>query len=253
MKTLLIVLGVLAALGIAAVISLQFFLSSAVTAGVNTFAPKLTQTSVVLQSASISPVTGSGTLTGLVIGNPKGWGEAPLCTLGKVHIDVAPFSLLSDRILINEIVVDAPEINYETKIIASNVADLLKSVESALGSGQNTASLATTKEGKPIRVAVKKFRLTHARVRLGAGGAGMTIPMPDIELSDLGTTGEGLTPEQLTTTIVKQVAGNVVAATVNAGGDIAKTSGAAAVEGAKQAVEGLKSLFGGDQKKTPSP
>ncbi|MSU68707.1 MAG: hypothetical protein EXS40_09070 [Opitutaceae bacterium] len=247
MKTLLIVLGVLAALGVAAVISLQLFLGSAVTAGVNHFAPKLTQTSVVLQGASISPLTGSGTLTGLVIGNPKGWGETPLCTLGKVHLNVAPFSLLSDRILINEIVVDAPEINYETKIIASNVADLLKSVDATLGGG-NKALTATTKDGKPIKVEVKKFRLTNARVRLGADGAGLTIPMSDMELHDLGTAEGGLTPEQLTSAIVKQVAGNVVAATVKAGGDIGKTGGAAAAEGAKKAVESIKGLFGGGKK-----
>jgi len=245
MKTLLIVLGVLAALGVAAVIALHFFLGQAVTAGVNRFAPQLTQTSVVLQSASISPLTGTGTLTGLVIGNPKGWGETPLCTLGKIHLNVAPFSLLGDRIFINEIVVDAPEINYETKIIASNVADLLKNVEATLGGGKHATPVATTKDGKPIKVAVKKFRLTNARVRLGVGGAGMTLPMPDIELNDLGTAEGGLTPEQLTAAIVKQVAGNVVAATVKAGGDLGKTSGAAAAEGAKQAVEGIKGLFGG--------
>jgi uncharacterized protein involved in outer membrane biogenesis len=245
MKTLLIVLGVLAALGVAAVIALQFFLGSAVTAGVNNFAPKLTQTSVVLQSASISPLTGTGTLTGLVIGNPKGWGETPLCTLGKVHLNVAPFSLLGDRVLINEIVVDAPEINYETKIIASNVADLLKNVESTLGGGKNAAPVATTKDGKPIKVEVKKFRLTNARVRLGVAGTGMTIPMPDIELNDLGTKEGGLSPDQILAAVVKQVAGNVVVAVAQAAGDISKTGGAATVEGAKKAFEGIKGLFGG--------
>jgi uncharacterized protein involved in outer membrane biogenesis len=249
MKILLIVLGVLTALGVAAVIALQLFLGSAVTTGVNHFAPKLTQTSVVLQDASISPLTGSGTLTGLVIGNPQGWGETPLCTLGKVHIDVAPFSLLGDHIVVNEIIVDAPEINYETKIVASNVNDLLKSVESALRSGKNTASLATTKDGKPIKVAVKKFRLTNARIRLGAGGTGMTIPMPDIELNDLGTKEGGLSPDQIVAAIVKHVAGDVVVATVKAAGDISKTGGAATAEGVKRAVEGLKGLFGDDKKK----
>jgi hypothetical protein len=48
---------------------------------------------------------------------------------------------------------------------------------------------------------------------------------------------------------MKSVTSSVVTATARAAGDIGKTGGAAAAEGAKRAVEGIKGLFGG--KKSP--
>jgi hypothetical protein len=245
MKKLIIIGGGLAVVALVAFVALQFFLGSVVTAGVNNFAPKLTQTKVVLNSATISPLTGSGTLSGLVVGNPKGWSDANLCSLGKVHIDVAPFSILGDHILVNEIIIEAPEFNYETKIIASNVADLLKNIEAAMGGGKNAAPTATTKTGQPIKIAVKKFRLAKGKVRLGLAGTAMTLPMPDIELNDLGTAEGGITPDQLVFAVMKSVTTSIVSATTQAAGQIGGTTGAAAAEGAKKAVEGIKGLFGG--------
>ncbi len=245
MKKLLIILAIVAGLGVVAFIALEYFLGHIVTAGVNNFAPKLTQTKVVLAGAKISPLTGSGTLSGLVVGNPKGWSDTDLCSLGKVHVSIAPFSLLGDHIYVNEITIEAPEFNYETKIIASNVADLLKNIEAAMGGGKDAAPAATTKSGQPIKIAVKKFRLANGKVRLGLAGAGMTLPMPDIELNDLGTAEGGITPDQLVFAVMKSVTSSVVTATTKAAGQIGGTSGAAAAEGAKKAVEGIKGLFGG--------
>jgi hypothetical protein len=245
MKKLIIIGGGLAVVALVAFVALQFFLGSVVTAGVNNFAPKLTQTKVVLNSATISPLTGSGTLSGLVVGNPKGWSDANLCSLGKVHIDVAPFSILGDHIIVNEIIIEAPEFNYETKIIASNVADLLKNIEAAMGGGKNAAPTATTKTGQPIKIAVKKFRLAKGKVRLGLAGTAMTLPMPDIELNELGTAEGGITPDQLVFAVMKSVTTSIVSATTQAAGQIGGTTGAAAAEGAKKAVEGIKGLFGG--------
>jgi len=231
-------------LGLVAFVTLQFFLGSVVTAGVNNFAPQLTQTTVVLQSANISPLSGRGTLHGLVVGNPKGWSENNLCSLGKIHLDVAPFSLLGDHIIVNEIAIDAPEFNYETKIIASNVADLLKNIEAAMG-GKGTTPQATTKSGQPIKFEVKKFRMTNGKVRLGVGVAAMTLPMPPIELDDLGTKEGGITPDQLVFAVMKSVTGSVVSATAAAAGQIGSTGGAATVEGLKKTGEAIKGLFGG--------
>lgn len=226
-------------------LTMQFFLGSVVTAGVNNFAPKLTQTKVVLESATISPLSGSGTLSGLVVGNPKGWSDNNLCSLGKIHIDVAPFSILGDHIVVNEISIEAPEFNYETKVVASNVNDLLKNIEASMGGGKDAAPAATTKSGKPIKFEVKKFSLQNGRVRLGVGGAGMSLPMPPISLTELGTKEGGITPDQLVFAVMKNVTGSVVSATASAAGEIGKTGGAAAAEGIKKTGEAIKGLFGG--------
>ncbi len=243
MKKILVIGGIIVGLGIVGVIVTSFFLGNIVTAGVNNFAPKLTQTKVVLTSASISPLSGRGTLSGLVVGNPQGWSEANLCSLGQIHLDVQPFSILGDHIVVNEISIEAPEFNYETKIVSSNVADLLKNIEQLTG-GKDSPQ-ATTKSGKPIKFEVKKFRLQNGWVRLGVGPAAMKLPMPPIALDNLGTTEGGITPDQLVLAVMKSVTSSVVGATTGAALKIGGTTGAAAAEGAKQAVEGIKGLFGG--------
>ena len=241
MKKLLLIAGILAGLALVAVVATTFFLGSIVTAGVNRVAPKLTQTKVVLASASISPLTGSGTLSGLVVGNPKGWSDANLCSLGKIHLDVAPFSILGDHVVINEITIEAPEFNYETKLVASNVNDLLKNIEQITGSKDVT----TGKSGQPIKFEVKKFRLQNGWVRLGVGPAALKLPMPPIALDNLGTTEGGITPDQLAVAVMRSVTGSVVSATAQAAGKIGGTAGAAAAEGLKGAGDAIKGLFGG--------
>lgn len=247
MKKLLIVVGIILGLGLVGLIVMTFFLGSIVTAGVNSFGPKITQTKFTLASATVSPLTGSGTLKGLVIGNPQGWSDRDLAALGKIHVSVAPFSIMGDHIVVNEVTIEAPEFNYETKLVSSNVASLLKNIEAATGGGKEAAPQPTTKSGKPIKFEVKKFRLTNGKVRLGVGGggAGMTLPMPDIELTDLGTKEGGITPDQLALAVMKNVTGSIVSATTKAVGEIGKTTGAAAAEGAKKMGEGVKKLFGG--------
>jgi len=68
-KVLLITVTLLLVLCLVAYVVATFFLGSIVKTGVNKFGPKITQTKVELASAKISP-TGTGTLTGLTVGNP---------------------------------------------------------------------------------------------------------------------------------------------------------------------------------------
>ena len=244
MKKLLIIGGVMVGLGIIGVIVTAFFLGNIVTAGVNNFAPKITLTKVVLSGASISPLNGSGTLRGLVIANPKGWSDANLCLIGKIYIDVEPFSVLRDHIVVNEIVVEQPEFLYETRIVASNVNDLLKNIDQTTGGGKGGPE-ATTKSGQPIKIVVKKFALKNGRVTLGVGPTAITIPMPDVTLTDIGTAEGGITPGALAFAIVRGVTPNIVAASMQALGKVGGTAGAAVVEGVKQIGKGIKGLFGG--------
>lgn len=226
-------------------VTMQFFLGSIVKAGVNKFGPAMTQTEVVLQSAQISPLSGEGTLSGLSVANPKGWSDTDALRLGTVHVNLEPASLFDDFIVINEVVIDQPEFVYETKLVASNIGDLLKNIEAAIGD----QSAQPTEEGKPIKMVIKKFTLRNGKVTLGVGPAAMTLPMPPVELTDLGTAEGGITPAQVAYAVMRSITTSVVAASTQALSKVGGTSGAAAVEGAKQIGEAIKGIFGGDKKK----
>ena len=243
-KKLLYLGGTLVALALVTYVGLQVFLGSIVKAGINGFAPKLTQTRVELADAHISPLSGIGTLSGLYVGNPKGLSSEKAFYLGQIHIDVEPFSILGDHVIVNEIVIDQPEFVYETRLVSSNIGDLLKNIEAATG-GKDGGPQATAKNGKPVKFEVKKFVLKNGKVTLGVGIAAITLPMPPITLENLGTSEGGITPGQLTFAVMRSVTSSVVSATLQATGQIGATSGAAAAEGVKKAGEVIKGLFGG--------
>jgi hypothetical protein len=223
-----------------AYIGVAFFLGSVVKAGVNRVGPKLTQTKVELASAHISPLSGSGTLTGLAVGNPAGWSDGNAFYLGSMHIDVKPFSIFGDHIVINDLTIDEAEFNYETKILSSNINDILKNIESRTGGSKDEKK----PNDKPTRFEVRHLSITNAKVTVGVGATALPLKMPPLELTDLGTAEGGLTAEQLAFAVMRKVTGSVVSATTQAAGQLGGTTGAAAVEQAKKAGEGIKKLFG---------
>jgi hypothetical protein len=219
MKKLLVFSGLVVALAVIAFFVLQFFLGGVVTAGVNKFGPQVTQTTVSLESARISPLSGRGTLTGLVVGNPKGWSEHNLWSLGRIHLSVAPFSIFGDHIVIREIDIDAPAFNYETKVVASNIKDFANNIETVMGGGKEAT--VKTVGGNPIKFEVKKFRLHNAQVRVGVAGSSKMVSMPPIEFTDLGTKEGGITADQLVVAILHKITPEVVGAAMKGalGGD----------------------------------
>ncbi len=246
---LFIILGAIVAIVVIAVVAIGFSLGGAVTAGVNQFAPQITGTTVTLKSASISPLTGSGTLQGLVVGNPAGWSDHNLASIAKIHVDIAPMSLLGDTLVIDDMVLDAPEFRYETKLISSNVKDLQKHIESVVGAGSDSPEAADT---PARRVAVKRFILRNGKVTIGSGAAAITVPLPDLELNDLGTPENGLTPVQLVGAVSKEIVGDILGAATRALTTAGSTSGAAALEGVKGVGGAIKGLFGGKKDEKPS-
>ncbi|AOS43249.1 hypothetical protein Verru16b_00292 [Lacunisphaera limnophila] len=221
-KIILILGGGLLLVLVGGYVVAAFFLGSIVKSGVNNFGPKLTQTKVELKAATVSPLTGSGTLRGLTVGNPAGWSAGDAFTLGHVHVDVDPMSIFGDHIVINEITIDAPVFNYETKIVASNIKDLLKNIEAFTGSGGQEPA---TKDGKTIKFVVKKFRLTNAQATIGAAGAALPVPLPPISLDNLGVAEGGITADQMASALMKNVLGSIVAGTANALGQLGGTAG----------------------------
>lgn len=255
MKKLLVILGVLFGLVLICGLVLTFTLGPIITKGVNTFGPKITGTKVTLDSVSVSPFTGSFTMSGLFVGNPEGWKSDKAFYMGKVHVSVSPLSLpgalLGGHVVIKEVLIDGPEFVYETKVgisgISSNVGDLLKNIEKATGGPTDKpaekSDLPTTKSGKPLKFEVKSFRLQNAKVTLGVSSAAATLPMPPITITDLGTKEGGITPDQAAAKVVTNILGGIVSAVAHSVGQI----GSGAGDAASGAVKGLKSLFGGNK------
>jgi len=243
-KFLLILVVGLFLIGAGVYYGLGPVLNSGVLIGVNNLGPKITQTHVSLADARISPFSGRGTLTGLVVGNPAGWNADHAFTLGKIDVKVNLRSLRGDVIEIEEIVIEQPEFVYETRLVSSNLGDLLKAIEQFTGpSAPDSKTTPEVETAKTVKLIVRNFRLVNAKATLGVGPAALPVPLPPIELRDLGVAKGGATPAELSGEVLGQVLANIVKAAgnpVNAGA----AAGKGATEAAKKAGTTLKKLLG---------
>jgi len=249
-KTLRVSIFVILLLLLVAYVTAQFFLGSIIKATVNKAGPGLTQSKVELADASLSPLTGTGTLGGLSVGNPKGWSDGRALYLAKLHFDVKPTSILGDTIVVNDLTVEQPEFTYETHIVSSNIGDLMKNIEAAVGGSTQQPDQKSTKAKKYI---VKHFRLQDAKVSIGLGAASVPLTLPVLELTDLGVKEGGLTAAQLAFAVMKEITASILSSTKQATGTLGGTMGASAADAMKKAGEGLQKFFGGKKTEKAEP
>lgn len=252
MKKPLLILGlVLAGVALAIVVA-STMIGSIVRTGVTTVGPRITGTPVELAQARLSPLSGSGSLTGLMVGNPAGWQSDRAFYLGHIHLDLEPLSLLGDAVVIEEIRIEDPHFVYETKFVSSNIKDLLANIEKATGGASNAPA---NEPGSARKFIVKKFTLTQGEVTLGVGVAAIKLPLPPLTLTDLGVKEGGITAGELVGAVMRSVLADIGGATAQAAGRIGATGGAIATEAigsaAAKAGEGLRKLFGQDGKEAP--
>jgi len=198
-KALRVLLVAVPVVVIVAVLVIFFSLNSIVKAGVETVGPKVTGTAVTLDKVGLSPLSGRGALAGLRVGNPDGFTTESAFELGEVRVNLSPKSLLSDTIVIEEIVIAGPKVTFEGDISGSNIARIRKNVEAFSSSSAPSAeSKPSAQEGEKNgkRVEIDRFVFKDGSVQLAAAlvkGQTATVALPDIELKDIGKDSGGAT------------------------------------------------------------
>jgi len=223
---------------ITAVAVIYFFGSSALNKGIKTgvekFGPEVTQTPVRLDAVDLSILSGNGTLTGLYVGNPDGYKSENIFALGQIDIDIDTSSVFSDQIVINHIHIQKPEISYEKTLMSSNIKALLQNIEAFAGAAEAAESTpAAESEGGTIFV--------------GLMGAGTTIPLPRIQMKDIGETGNQKSMAEVLDLILTEVLKSIGPAVANGGNILGHEGKNALKEGEDalgKATDSLKSLFG---------
>jgi len=181
-----VIIGIPAVI-IAGIIVFYFSFDSIVKKGVEAVGPKLLGADVVLQEVNISMFSGKGQLKGIVIGNPEGFQTESAFKLGEVRLAVDVASIFSDKMVIDEIVIDAPEITYETSGGQNNIEALLENINDFVGKSEE-GTVAESQESQK-KIQINDFIMSNARVNLSATilkGKKVSRPLPDIHLKDIG-------------------------------------------------------------------
>lgn len=218
----------IAALIIIAILAIHFFLDGAVRRGVETVGSKMTRVDVKLDGVHISLLSGSGKIVGLVVGNPDGYKSPHAISVGKAALALKPGSLLADKVVINSIDVESPEITFEGGLGHDNlkqIRDNLNETTSSNGpGGSNTVAGATPKEEKKAnkKLEVDDFQITNAKLDVSIGGVEKSLTLPTIHLSNLGTGPDGITAAELTKKVIGAIEDAAKKEVADNFGDLAK-------------------------------
>ncbi len=164
--------------------------------------PKVTQTEVTLGGVDIQLRKGRGELTDLVIANPPGFESPEAFRADQLVLQIKPSSIAGDVIILEEIVVKGVSVTAEQKGLTTNLQTLLKSVQEAAGGGGQEP----TEDGSDVRLMVEKLSFTDNSLNLITEDYGSyPVDLPGLELTDLGSRENGLTPAQLGQAILEPV------------------------------------------------
>jgi uncharacterized protein involved in outer membrane biogenesis len=226
-------IAALSLLVVAAAVAWLWFsnpLNSLVKAAIEKFGSEMIQAQVSVGRVALSPTNGQGSLSGLSVGNPKGFETDHAFRAGHIELALEPASLAEDVILIHKIHIDAPDISYEKNDGGTNFDAIQRNVESYLGASKKQAD-----KDAPKKMIIESLVIRNARVNYNGL---LDLKLPDIELRNIGKKSGGATSAQVTRAIIAELNTRLAIA-------LAKTAAIGAVGGVAVGVGmGIKSLFG---------
>jgi len=204
-----------------------FYLGPIVKLGIEQVGPQITKVSVDVDGASVSLLSGSASIKGLVVGNPPGYRSPQAIKVGNISVSLDPFSVTSSKVMIHSVRVDSPEIAFEAGLGGNNLSKILSNVNSFI----------KNPSGPAPKIEIDDFVISGARVSVNiAGVVSKVVPLPDIHLTDLGKNSNGLTPVELTRAVLSAILTGTLKVVAGSAGSISQT--------VSSITSSLGSLFG---------
>ncbi len=239
-KRIRIALLLAAAGALAVLLGIHFFLGAAVKAGVQSYMPKLTGTDVKMDGFYFNTLNGKLAIDDFLIGNPEGYKTGYAFKLGSVTVDIDMTTVLSNKLVIQQILVDKAHVIYETGLGTSNIGQIQSNIKKYSSSGKDGASAETAdkKRGESRKIQIDDFLLKDSKVSLSAvllQGGKATLPLPAIHLEGIGSDKEGTTWNQAIMEIYSAIFKSV--------SDVAGSAGNIIKETGKGAFDAIKDVF----------
>jgi uncharacterized protein involved in outer membrane biogenesis len=265
MKKLLII-GVILIVGVVGVGAyvLLSSLDSVVKTAVEQIGSDATGTKVTLNEVEISPISGYGALRGFRMTNPQGFAEGDAFKFDEISLTIDVMTILSDPVVIKEIVIAKPEITYAIGKSSGNLDEIEKNVNDYAGA-EDSGSGGGGGSSEGPKIIIENLYMRDGTVMVSAPAMTdetLSAPLPDIHLTDIGKDGGGATPAEVASQVMAAIAASAkqavqsvdVDALLKGAGEMAgeaqeelekatEGAGGAASEALDDATEGLKKLL----------
>ncbi|MEH6551800.1 MAG: hypothetical protein V7744_17630 [Pseudomonadales bacterium] len=207
MKIILKIVALLVLVAIAGVVYLAFNLGGIIKDGVEEYAPPLVGSPVTVSSVQILPLSGSGAIRGFDVGQPSGYGEGNIISVGTADISVDIESLTQDVVIIKSISIDSPMVHYIQKDNNNdNVRALMKAIEQNTGSSSSAGDTGDSGAGK--KIIIDEFTLSNMLVKATSpllGDEDFEVILPTIRLTEIGRKSGGQHADELARDLGRQL------------------------------------------------
>ncbi len=211
-RKLLLVAAALVVVGVALVALTWANLGRIVKFGIEEGGSLVLGVPVRLKDATVSVKTGTVSLDGLTIGNPKGFSAPDMFSLDHASATVEIGSLRSDVIVVKDVTIDGPRITLEFSGATTNWGTVMAKLR------RPPTPEEQAKTGK------KKMRIGHLQITgatVAIGGIPLAseaaLPLPPVDMQDVGGSSAG-SGESVRTVIIDVIAALYTAITDAAGG-----------------------------------
>lgn len=229
-----IAIGAVVAAVLLIFLTMNLWLGTLVQTAIVQIGSRLTKTTVTLENVHIGLLRGLVQLDRLEIGNPPGFTAKNAVQLDTVRVHLDVLSALSDTVVIDEILVEAPDITFEG-LPTSNLSVIQNNVSAAMPAGPSKPADDKPAASGSKKLLIKKFTLTNGRVVTNVTGRRLPLSLPDIHLADIGKETGGATPEQVVSAVFSAITRSATGAVTGQ----AEQAG----DAASKAAESLKNLF----------
>jgi len=268
LKIALIAAAALLVVLVGVVVAIRLSLESAITFGVETIAPKVTGVKVELSGLRLALLRGELSIGSFTLGNPNGYGTPNALKTKTVFVKIQPMSVLSGKIIVNKILVDGVDVNYEQALTTSNMFEIKANVDafakslSNVSSSKdgNASSSSASDAGKKLQVDSLEIKNVHVSIAAKGLSGAVGAPVPDIKMEALGSGPEGITPGDLAVKIMDSLLGGIISSAKSVLPDLskvadgvgkaasgavdgAKTGAGKVADGAKGVVDGVLNVF----------
>ncbi len=210
-KKVKIVIGALTTLFIIALLVFSLSINSIVKSSIERIGTEMTGTAVTVDRVSISIFTGNGEISGFRVANPDGYGRDYAVEVDHFSISLELTSLLSDEVVVKEIVIESPLIYLEQKVPGNNLNEILRHV-------RDTSPQETSEK----HLVIERFYLNNGIAELYTEVGGereARVEISEIELNDLGRGGGQQALEEVIERIAERIVNEAMRGAVDAGAD----------------------------------
>lgn len=178
-----------------------YYFDSIVKSGIEVAGTRVLGTQVSVGSTLVSPLSGSGSISGLQIRNPEGFDAEYVFQMDQIEVNLNASTVMSDVVEIESVVITRPQITYERRLTTDNIRALLENIGSAGGGDEGSSEESASTR----RIIIREFRMLQPQLNLVAASIEAPIPLPDIVLNNIGEESNAATVAEAARQILRAI------------------------------------------------